>query len=221
MSTTRGVIALLLESPSARIKHQTPTVHASQIESPDLRYCSPILYPQSPLLSRRNMPRKSPPPRLPPLDPIRPLSPVSPLGTTYRTSPVSPLTPSPPLFRPVQFRSSETTPILKATHHAQPESRVPTPTPAPVPDPAPTEPEAENLPIPPVRPERPQSQICHSSVNALPQRPEWSDPALEAQIARKDNERKAQRELYILMALVLVLGMIFLIVWLSVSHAGQ
>ena len=163
------------------------------------------------------MPRKSSPPRLPPLDPIRPLSPVSPLGTTYRTSPVSPLTPSPPLFRPVQFKSPEQTPILRATHHAQPESRVPTPAPTP----APTEPKVENLPIPPVRPERPRSQASHPSINALPQRPEWSDPALEAQIARKGNEHKAQRELYILMALVLVMGMIFLIVWLSISHAGQ
>ena len=165
------------------------------------------------------MPRKSSPPRLPPLIPVRPLSPISPLGTTYRTSPVSPLTPSPPLFRPVQFKSPEQSPVLKATHHAQPESRVPTQT--PVPDTAPTEPEAETLPIPPMRPERPLSQISHSSVNALPRRLEWSDPVLETQTARKGNERRAQRELYILMALVLVLGMIFLIVWLSVSHAGQ
>ena len=167
------------------------------------------------------MPRKSLPPKLPPLAPVRPLSPVSPLGTTYRTSPVSPLTPSPPLFRPVQFKSPEQSPILRATHHAQPENRVPTPTPVPAPDPALTEPKAENLSIPPVRSERPQSQISHSSVTALPQRSEWSDPDLEAQIARKGNERKAQRDLYILMALVLVLGMIFLIVWLSISHAGQ
>ena len=170
------------------------------------------------------MPRKSPPPRLPPLAPLRPISPVSLLGTTYRTSPVSPLTPSPPLFRPVQFKSPELTSpertsILRAAHHTQPECRAPTATPAPAP--APTEPEAETLPIPPLRPERPQSRVSHPSINALPQRPEWSDPALEARIARNGNERKAQRELYILMALVFVLGIIFLIVWLQVSHAGQ
>ena len=159
------------------------------------------------------MPRKSPPPRLPSLAPIRPLSPVSPLGTTYRTSPVSPLTPSPPLFRPVQVKSPESTPVQRATQRAQAESHVP------IPAPVPTQPKAEHLPIPSVRPERPQTQTSHSSVNVLPQRPKWSEPSLEAQIDRIANEGKARRELYILMALVFVLGMIFLIVWLAVSHA--
>ena len=159
------------------------------------------------------MPRKSPPPRLPSLAPVRPLSPVSPLGTTYRTSPVSPLTPSPPLFRPVQFKSPESTPVQRATQRAQAESHVANPAPVPF------QAKAEHLPISPVHPERPQTEISHSSVNVLPQRSEWSDPALEAQIARKVNEHKARRELHILMALVFVLGMIFLIVWLSVSHA--
>lgn len=143
------------------------------------------------------MPRKSPPPKLPPLAPIRPLSPVSPLRTTYRTSPVSPLTPSPPLFRSVDFRSSEPNLVPEAPL------------------------KAEHLPIPPVRPERPQSQTSHSSINALPQRLEWSDLALEAQIARISNESKARRDFYILLALVFALGMIFLIVWLSVSNAGH
>ena len=159
------------------------------------------------------MPRKSPSPRLPSLAPVRPLSPISPLGTTYRTSPVSPLTPSPPLFRPVQVKSPESTPVQRATQCAQAESHVPTSAPVP------TQPKAEHIPIPLVQPERPQTQTSHSSVNVLPQRREWSDPALEAQIARKVNEHEAQRELYILIALVFVLGMIFLIVWLSVSHA--
>ena len=159
------------------------------------------------------MPRKSPPPRLPSLDPIRPLSPVSPLGTTYRTSPVSPITPSPPLFRPVQFGSPEPTLVPRGPQHAQPESRVQTQAPIA------TQPKAEQLPSPPVRPERPQSQESRSSINALPQRPEWSDPAVEAQIVRSGDERKARRDLCILLALVFMLGMIFLIVWLSVSHA--
>ena len=161
------------------------------------------------------MPRKSPPPKLPPLAPIRPLSPISPLGTTYRTSPVSPLTPSPPLFRPVDFRSPESTPVPGASQHTQPEPRGPTPVPVL------TQPKAEHLPISPVRPEHPQSQTSHSSVNVLPQRPEWSDPALEAQIVRSSDERKARRDFYILLALVFTLGMIFLIVWLSVSNAGH
>ena len=118
----------------------------------------------------------------------------------------------------MQFASPEPTLVPKATQHAQPESRIPTPTPAPAP--APTEPKAKHLHIPPVRPERPQSQTSLSSINALPQRLEWSDPALEAQIVRSGDERNARREFCILLALVFILGMIFLIVWLSISHAG-
>ena len=148
----RGVIAIPFESPSTRAKHQIPTFRASQIDKPNQRYCSPVLYPQSLLPSRRNMPRKSPPPRLPPLAPIRPLSPVSPLGTTYRTSPVSPITPSPPLFRPVQFGSPEPNLDPRATQHAQPESRVPPPPPRP------NKPKPEHPPKPAVQPPRPQSQ---------------------------------------------------------------
>ena len=161
------------------------------------------------------MPRKSPPPKLPPLALIRPLSPVSPLGTIYRTSPVSPLTPSPPLFRPVDFRSFEPTLVPEAPQHAQIEPRGPTLVPVS------TQLKTEHLPIPPVRPERPQSKTSHSSIIALPQRPEWSNPALEAQIARISNESKARRDLYVVLALVFALGMIFLIVWLSVSNAGH
>ena len=157
------------------------------------------------------MPRKSPPPRLPPLA----LSPVSPLGTTYPTSPVSPLTPSPPLFRPVDFSSSEPTLVPETPQQAQPEPRGPTPVPVL------TQLKTEHLPIPPVRPERPQSQTSHSSIDALPQRPEWSNPALEAQIARISHESKARRDFYVLLALVFALGMIFLIVWLPVSNAGH
>ena len=115
----------------------------------------------------------------------------------------------------MDFRSLEPTPVPSATQHAQPEPRGPTPVPVL------TQPKAEHLPILPVRPERTQNQTSHSSINALPQRPEWSDPALEAQIVRSSNERKARRDFYILLALVFTLGMIFLIVWLSVSNAGH
>ena len=128
---------------------------------------------------------------------------------------MSPLTPSPPHFHPVDFRSSEPTPVPGAPQHAQPEPRRPTPVPVL------TQPKAKHLPIPPIRPERPESQISHSSINVLPQRPEWSDPALEARITRNSNEHKARREFYIMLALLFVLGMIFLIVWLSVSYAGH
>lgn len=160
------------------------------------------------------MPRKSPPPKLPPLAPIRPLSPVSPLGTTYRTSPVSPLKPSPPPFRTVNFRSIEPTAVPGAPQHAQPEPRGTTPVPVL------TQPKTEHLTVPPIPPERPQTQSSHSSIDVLPQRSEWLDSALEAQIARISNESKARREFYILLALVFALGMIFLIVWLSISNAG-
>ena len=149
------------------------------------------------------MPRKSPPPKLPPLAPIRPLSPVS------------PLTPSPPPFRPVAFRSSEPTLVLGAPQRAQPEPRGTTPVPVL------TQPKTERLTVPPVRPERSETQSSHSSINVLHQRPEWSDSALEAQIARISNESEARRDFYILVALVLALGIILLIVWLSVSNTGH
>ena len=161
------------------------------------------------------MSRKSSPPKLPPLALIRPLSPVSPLGTTYRTSSVSPLTPSPPPFRPVAFRSSGPTLVLGAPQHAQPEPRGTTPVPVL------TQPKTERLAVPPVRPERPETQSSHSSINVLPQHPDGPDSALEAQIARISNESEARRDFYILLALVFALGIIFLIVWLSVSNAGH
>ena len=161
------------------------------------------------------MPRKSPPPELPPLALIRPLSPVSPLGTTYRMSPVSPLTPSPPPFCTVDFGSTEPAPVPGGPQHTQPEPCGTTPVPVLA------QPKNEHLAVPLVRPERPQAQSSHSSVNVLPQRPEWSDSALEAKIARFSNESKARRDFYILLAIVFVLGIIFLIVWLSVSNAGH
>ena len=128
---------------------------------------------------------------------------------------MSPLTPSPPPFRAVDFRSSETTPVPGAPQQSQPEARRTTPVRIL------TQPMTERLAVPPVRPERPEIQSSHSSINVLPQRPEWSDSALEAQIARFSNESKARRDFYILLAIVFVLGIIFLIVWLSVSNAGH
>ena len=66
---------------------------------------------------------------------------------------------------------------------------------------------------------RQYSQKSHSSINALPQRPEWSNPAVESQVASR-SERLKLLDWHYLVGILGLLGLIFLVTWLSVSLTG-